>query len=128
MQTKFGRSSKRREVLMHNNFEYWKHRDNLNGTAAWRCTKCVRFHCKARLTTRAGDIISEHNQQHTHEGNNAKTLGRTAVFEMKEKMGDIGATPSSSQGAVSATLPDHVLMALPKGQQSIDVSNDTERK
>ena len=33
---------------------------------------------------------------------------------MKQKMGDIGATPSSSQGAVAATLTDDVLMALPR--------------
>ena len=41
-------------------------------------------------------------------------LSRKAVAEMKDNMGQINSTPSSSQGAVAVKLPDHVLMALPK--------------
>ena len=33
---------------------------------------------------------------------------------MKEKMAELMATPSSSQAAVSSSLDDHVLMALPR--------------
>ena len=58
MEANFGRSSKRRETLVHSNFKFWKHRDNVNGTIAWRCTKFVKFHCKAQITTRAGAILS----------------------------------------------------------------------
>ena len=109
-----GRSSKNRETFVHENFEFWKHKDYVNGTTVWRCTKSVRFHCKARLTTLAGVIIRKQNIQHTHDGNIATTNARNAVMNMKDKMGDLGATPSSSQGAVAATLPDNVLMALPR--------------
>ena len=41
-------------------------------------------------------------------------MARKAVAEMKETMGALMATPSSSQASVSAALDDHVLMALPK--------------
>ena len=47
----FGCTSKGRRTVMHCNFEYTKHRDNANGTTAWRCMKLVQFHCKARKIT-----------------------------------------------------------------------------
>ena len=71
----FSRSSKRTETLIHKSFEFWKHKDYKNGTTAWRCTKSVLFHCKARVTTRGEDIIAETNALHTHEGNRATALG-----------------------------------------------------
>ena len=108
------RSSKRRETLIHKSFEFWKHKDYKNGTTAWRCTKSVLFHCKARVTTRGEDIIAETNALHMHEGNHATALGRKAIAEMKNNMSQINSTPSSSQGAVAVNLPDQVLMALPK--------------
>jgi len=96
----FSRSSKRRETLIHKSFEFWKHKDYKNGTTAWRCTKSVLFHCKARVTTRGEDIIAETNALHTHEGNRATALGRKAIAEMKNNMSQINSTPSSSQGAL----------------------------
>jgi len=114
MEAEFGRSSKGKETVMLSNFEYWKHRQNLNGTVVWRCTKSVLFHCKARITTRGKQVISGVPPAHTHEGNITCSQARIAVGEMKDKMSDIGATPSSSQGAVAQHLTDHVLMALPK--------------
>lgn len=114
MAVNFSRSSKNRETLVYKSFEFWKHKDYKNGSTAWRCTKSVLFHCKARVTTRGGDIVAETNTLHTHEGNRATALARKAVAEMKDNMSHINSTPSSSQGAVAVNLPDHVLMALPK--------------
>lgn len=114
MDAVFGCSSKGNSTVIHCNFEYTKHRDNVNGTTAWRCIKSVQFHCKARLTTRGGQIINVQNPQHTHNGNGSTALARKAVANMKSAMECIGATPSSSQGTVSANLTDDVLMALPK--------------
>lgn len=37
-----------------------------------------------------------------------------AISKMKEKMGEMTATPSMSQAVVLPHLPDHVLMTLPK--------------
>lgn len=59
-------------------------------------------------------MITAKLPQHTHEGNISYSLARNAVGEMKDNMSGIGATPSSSQGAVAGRLADHVLMALPK--------------
>ena len=114
MDAQFGRSSKGKETLMLGNFEYWKHRENLNGTIVWRCTKSVLFHCKARVITRLTQVMSAVPPSHTHDGNIICSQARNAVAEMKDKMADIGATPSSSQGVVAVKLADHVLMALPK--------------
>lgn len=114
MEAQFGRSSKGKQTLMLSNFEYWKHRENINGTVVWRCSKSVLFHCKGRITTRGTQVLTATLPQHTHEGNISYSLARNAVGEMKDNMSGIGATPSSSQGAVAGTLPDHVLMALPK--------------
>jgi hypothetical protein len=114
MEAQFGRSSKGKETLMLGNFEYWKHRQNVNGTVVWRCTKSVRFHCKARITTKGRATLSDVRPAHTHEGNILCCRARNAVGEMKDKMSDIGATPSTSQGAIVGQLADDVLMALPK--------------
>ena len=46
--------------------------------------------------------------------NVVRSKARKAVGEMKDKMSDIGATPSSAQGAVAGPLADYVLMGLPK--------------
>ena len=99
MEAQFGRSSKGKDTLMLKNFEYWKHRENLNGTVVWRCTKSVLFHCKARITTPGTQVISSVPPPHTHDGNITISHDRNAVGKMKDKILDIGATPSSSQGA-----------------------------
>lgn len=113
MSAQFSKSSKNRDTLLYKSYEFWKHKDYKNGTTAWRCNKSVLCHCKARITTRGQDIIAETNASHTHEGNRATALARKAVAEMKNNMGQINSTPSSSQGAVAVNLDEHVLMALP---------------
>lgn len=110
----FGCSSKGIPTVIFSAFEFTKHRDNANGTTAWRCSASAQFNCKARLTTRGPKIINVQNKQHTHDGNISKVLARKAVTDMKLAIEGIGATPSSSQGAVSANLPDSVIKALPK--------------
>jgi len=114
MEAEFGRSSKSKETLIHCNYEYWKHRENANGTIVWRCVKFVKFHCKARLTTRDTRIITAQNPDHTHSGNVSTALARKAVSDMKTRSVELGATPSTSQAAVIENLSNHVQMALPK--------------
>lgn len=114
MSAKVGATSKRKDCIIHNNFKYVRHRQNKNGTVIWRCSKYISFHCKARLTTCGCDVIKVQQPEHTHTGNGEAARAVTAVDGMKTKMGDIGATPSSSQASVAAGLSDDVLMALPK--------------
>src|SRR6185436_15909738 len=93
--------------------EYWKKRDNVCGTTAWRCKEHRRLNCKATIITSGNRITGERQPDHTHSGNVATSLARKAVGDMKVKMGELMATPSSSQAAVSSALDGHVLMALP---------------
>jgi len=58
-------------------------------------------------------IVGERQPDHSHEGNYTTSLARKAVAEMKDKMSDISATPSSAQAAVNITVITNVLMALP---------------
>ena len=113
MDGSFGCSSKGKPTVIFATFEFTKHRDNVNGSTVWRCFKSTQFNCKVHLTTLGPKIINVQNEQHTHEGNNSKVLARKAVSDMKAAIERIGATPSSSQGAVSENLHDAVLMALP---------------
>lgn len=110
----FGISSKGQPTVIDRNFEYVKVRDNLNGRTYWRCKKYQSFKCKARLITDGDRFVSDRNQEHTHGGNVATSLARKAVGDMKVKMAEISATPSTVVASVSQGLPDHVLMALPK--------------
>ena len=64
--------------------------------------------------TKEDQVVAEKQLDHTHEGNVATSLARKAVSEMKDQMGTLLATPSSSQASVSADLEPQVLMALPK--------------
>lgn len=114
MEVKFGCSERGKSTVIFRGFEYWKHRANKNGTVVWYCCKHASFHCKARLTTAGDRIVGERQPEHTHEGNISTSLARKAVGEMKTLMGNLRATPTSSQGSVCATLDEHVLMALPK--------------
>jgi|SRR5688572_11150228 len=114
MEAIFGSSNKGRPTVIHCNHEYTKHRDNANGSTAWRCIKSVQYHCKARMTTLGPQIINIQNEQHTHEGNVSTARARKAIANMKSAMEGIGATPSSSQGTVVENLTEDVLMALPK--------------
>jgi hypothetical protein len=96
------------------NTRYIKERDNVSGTTSWRCRHYKSQKCKARIVTSGLHVLSERQPDHNHYGNGEKALARKAVGDMKEKMTEISATPSTSQGAVSAALDDNVLMALPK--------------
>jgi hypothetical protein len=100
--------------LIHNSYEFWRYKDNLEGETIWRCCKHQTFHCKAKLVTDATGVVGNATPEHTHNGNVATALARKAVHDMKKKMEETVATPSTSQGAVVVNLPDHVLMALPK--------------
>ena len=90
MEAIFGSSNKGRPTVIHCNHEYTKHRDNANGSTAWRCIKSVQYHCKARLTTRGPQIINIQNEQHTHEGNVSIARARKAIANMKSAMDGIG--------------------------------------
>lgn len=73
------------------------------------------FNCRAQLTTDDDDaIVGEHSPEHTHGDNIAAALARKAIGDMKNKMTETVATPSSSSDAIMADLAPHVLMALPR--------------
>ena len=61
-----------------------------------------------------GIIIGNQTPAHNHSSNVAIAFARKAVGEMKKKMAETVATPSSSCGVVMANLDPHVLIALPK--------------
>src|SRR6476469_2652719 len=110
----YGASKRGKKTLIYLNYEYWRERENKRGQTHWRCCTHERFHCKSRLLTDSDGVVGNRQPDHTHSGNVATALSRKAVDEMKKKMLETVATPSASQGAVAAELPDHVLMALPK--------------
>lgn len=112
--TYFGVSKRGKRTLIHLNFEYWRVRENSEGQTKWRCCKCETFHCRATLLTAGDVIIGKQSPDHTHNGNVATALARKAIGDMKKKMKETVATPSSSSGSVMAGLGPHVLMALPK--------------
>lgn len=111
----FGFSKRGKQTLIHLNYEYWRKKDNTEGQTQWRCCKYKTFHCRAKLFTDADDvIIGNESPEHTHSGNIATARARKAVHNMKIKMSETIATPSSSSGAVMSDLGEDVLMALPK--------------
>src|SRR4051812_26086014 len=92
-------------TVIYRGFEYWKKRDYVNGTTAWRCREFQHLQCKASLVTSVSRIVSNRLPDHTHEGNIATALAPTAlranaVGEMKDRMTEVLATPSSSQASV----------------------------
>lgn len=110
----YGCSTKGKRTLIYRGFEYIQDCVNVCGTISWRCRLYKSLKCKARVVTKEDQVVAEKQLDHTHEGNVATSLARKAVSEMKEQMGALLATPSSSQASVSADLDPHVLMALPK--------------
>lgn len=101
-------------TLIHNNYEFWKDKENKQGQTVWVCTKNRVFKCPARLKTENKRVIGNSNPDHNHSGNVATALARKAIGKMKEHMTETIATPSASQGSVVVHLPEHVQMALPK--------------
>jgi hypothetical protein len=112
--TEFGVSKRGRMTLIHNNYEFWKDKENKQGQTVWVCTKNRVFKCPARLKTENKRVIGNSNPDHNHSGNVATALARKAIGKMKEHMTETIATPSASQGSVVVRLPEHVQMALPK--------------
>lgn len=114
MEVAFGISERGQETVIYRGFEYWKKKSNVCGTMSWRCKEYRRLNCRATIITSGKRVTGERQPDHTHQGNIATSLARIAVGQMKETMTQLMATPSSSQAAVSSTLDDHVLMALPR--------------
>src|SRR5438132_6808528 len=114
MEAIFGCTVCGQKTVIYRGFEYWRKRDNVNGTTAWRCREFQHFQCKASLLTSGSRIVSNRLPDHTHEGNVATALARKAVGEMKDRMTEVLATPSSSQASVASSLDNHVQMALPR--------------
>ena len=114
MAFEWGVTSKGKPTVIYCNFEYVKEIDNVCGTVSWRCKYSQKFKCKARLVTAGSRIVSNRQPDHNHGGNVASSLARKAVDDMKNRMTELTATPSSSQAAVMSQLDDEVLMALPK--------------
>lgn len=115
MELEIGKSSKSKDTLIYCKFEYYKHRENRNGTVKWRCAKYRQFSCSAMLTTdQQKKIIGNTDIQHTHESNVAVALARKAIANMKNQAIDTNATASAIQATVVSSLSDGVLMALPK--------------
>jgi hypothetical protein len=111
----FGTSKRGKRTVIHRNYEYWRKGENAQGQTQWRCCKHQVFNCKARLLTDANNVvIGDQSPDHTHSGNVSTALARAAIADMKKKMTETIATPSSSSGAVMVDLGPHVLMALPK--------------
>ena len=107
-------SERGKKTLTYRGYEYWHERDNVCGTTSWRCRQNQRLKCKARCTTSGTRVVGDRQPDHTHSGNISTALARRAVGEMKEKMGELMVTPSSSQAAVMSSIDDQILMALPK--------------
>ena len=60
---------------------------------------------KAHLKILQIRIVSNKQQEHTHQGNISTSLARLAVAQMKKRMGEISATPA----AVLKTVPSMLL-------------------
>ncbi|KII65975.1 hypothetical protein RF11_15196 [Thelohanellus kitauei] len=109
----FGISKRGKSTAIYRNFEYWNYRTDLRGITTWRCCKREQDVCRATLRTNGDRVVSQ-DLEHTHFGNGSKALARRAVGQMKERISEEIATPSSVQASVMVTLDDHVLVALPK--------------
>jgi len=111
---KFGATSKGKQSVIHKQHEFVKHREYVNGIIQWRCRLYQKSRCHARLTTKGHDIVSDCDPENNHGGNRESALAHLAVNEMKEKMGELSATPIAAIESVSTQLQSGVLMALPK--------------
>lgn len=80
----------------------------------WRCSMARKLKCKANVVSDGRKVVRVNNDEHNHEGCIAKYRAKAAVCKMKALMSATTGGPSAIQGAVSADLPDDVLMALPR--------------
>ena len=108
-----GSTSKGKRTLIYKQFEYWKHKENRNGTIRWRCREHQRKNCKPGITTRGDVIISNQDPSHTHFQDANSIKARSAVVAMKESMAAVGATPRAVIGTECQSLEDETLMRLP---------------
>ncbi|KII71289.1 hypothetical protein RF11_08785 [Thelohanellus kitauei] len=93
------------------------------------CCKREQDICRATLRTNGDHVVSQ-DLGHTHFGNGSQALARRAVGQMKERISEEMATPSSVQASVMITLDDYVLVALPKRStlnQSLRRSRNSSR-
>jgi len=81
--------------VIHKQYEFVKYREYANGTIQWRCRLYQKTRCHARLTTKGHDIVSDCDPEHNHGGNKESALVHLAVNEMKEKVGELSATPTA---------------------------------
>lgn len=114
MKIENGVSKRGKKTALFKGFEYWKHRECKDGNVIWRCSKRRSAKCNALIFTKGEVVVKHQEPNHCHEGNLSQSLARRAVGEMKSRLMDNLATPSTSQTAVMNSLPDNVLMALPK--------------
>ena len=132
----FGVSKAGKQTFTWNGFEYYQHRINAHGNKVWRCCSSRRMKCKANLVCDGMKIIKINNANHNHDGNVSRALSRKAVGQMKMTMRETLAGCRATRGMVCSTLPDHVLVALPKksslnralrrSQQKVLASDDVE--
>lgn len=108
----YGVSKRGKPTLILGNHEYWFHTKNNNNEISWRCCKFTSLNCRARVKTLEDNILYKFDH-HTHEGNRSKSLARKALGEMKERMNEAFVRPLTSQTAVTSTLSEQVMMALP---------------
>lgn len=110
----YGESKRGKKTLLYRGHEFWFRKELKCGSSVWRCTKFQSSKCKATIVAKDLLVVGSKEPMHTHEGNNSRSLARRAVGEMKQRLVDTLATPAATQASVLCTLPDHVLMALPK--------------
>src|SRR6185436_20920540 len=75
MEAIFGCTVCGQRMVIYRGFEYWRKRDNVNGTTAWRCHEFQHLQCKASLVTSGSRRVSNRLPDHMHEGNIATRNG-----------------------------------------------------
>jgi len=110
----YGVSKRGNETLLFKGYEFWRHRVLKSGSVVWRCSKHQSCKCKATIIEKDLIVVGGMHESHTHGGNNSRSLARRAVGEMKRRLVDTLAAPSTTQAAVMQNLSNDVLMALPK--------------
>jgi hypothetical protein len=114
---KIGVSQKGTDTLLYRGFDFWKKNILPSGDIVWRCSKFMKFKCHATVVTRGEVVVRNREPEHNHGGNVAKVLARNAVADMKRRVAESDTKPSSAIASTSTTLPESVMMALPKKSQ-----------
>lgn len=114
MEGELGVSTKGKSTFVFNGYEFCKHRTTKEEFTVWRCSMSRKLKCKANVVSDGPKVVRVNNGEHNHEGCIAKYRAKAAVCKMKALTNATTGGPSAIQGAVSADLPDDVLMALPR--------------